>query len=199
MATATAMANTAGVYTAAKRSTKRWVGARAPWACSTARMMRSSVVWPAAAVTRNSSSDWALSVPAYTGSPGALSTARLSPVTLDSSTALRPVVTTPSSGTRPPGRMRTVLSTATSAAGTVRHWPSGPRTSAWSGLSASRAPMASRARPTARSSMRSARAYSAITMAASGHWPIRNAPVTATAISALMPNWPRISERRPLR
>jgi hypothetical protein len=44
--------------------------------------------------------------------------------------------------------------------------------------------MAWRARSTARASISSAIAYSAITMAASGHWPIRKAPVTATVISA---------------
>jgi hypothetical protein len=38
---------------AAKRSTKRCVGARLPWACSTARMMRASVDCEAAAMTRH--------------------------------------------------------------------------------------------------------------------------------------------------
>ena len=46
--------------------------------------------------------------------------------------------------------------------------------------------MALRARSTALASMASAIAYRAITMAASGHWPMRKAPVTATVIKALM-------------
>ncbi len=56
-----------------------------------------------------------------------------------------------------------------------------------------------RARSTARASMASAIAYSAMTIAASGHWPITNAPVTATVISALMFSRPRRSAARPLR
>jgi hypothetical protein len=55
----------------------------------------------------------------------------------------------------------------------------------------SRPLIALRARSTARASISSAIAYSAITMAASGHWPIRKAPVTATDISALMLSLPR--------
>src|SRR5881397_3769221 len=47
-------------------------------------MMRASVVSDAAAVTRNSSSPVSLMVPAYTASPGALSTGMLSPVTGES-------------------------------------------------------------------------------------------------------------------
>lgn len=40
-------------------------------------------------------------------SPGALSTGMLSPVSMDSSTAHRPLTIVPSTGTRSPGRMRT--------------------------------------------------------------------------------------------
>ncbi|MCY1314401.1 hypothetical protein D9M70_650340 [compost metagenome] len=57
--------------------------------------------------------------------------------------------------------------------------------------------MALRARSTARASMSSAMAYSAITIAASGHWPMMKAPVTATAISALMLRRPRTSAAKP--
>jgi hypothetical protein len=45
---------------------------------------------------------------------------------------------------------------------------------------------ARRARASERASMASASAKSTITIAASGHWPITTAPVTAMAISALM-------------
>ena len=58
--------------------------------------------------------------------------------------------------------------------------------------------MAPRARSTARASMASAIAYRAITIAASGHWPIRKAPVTATVIRALMFKRPCRSAASPL-
>ena len=87
-ATPSASTKTAGVYTAAKRSMKACVGARSLCACSTAWMMRASCVSCAAAVTRTSSTPLWLSVPAYTASPSALSTGRLSPVTGDWSMAL---------------------------------------------------------------------------------------------------------------
>lgn len=57
--------------------------------------------------------------------------------------------------------------------------------------------MAFRARSTALASIASAMAYSAITIAASGHWPIAKAPVTATVISALMFSRPCRSAVRP--
>ena len=125
-------------------------------------------------------------VPPNTLSPTALSTGRLSPVTGAWFTALAPAVTVPSSGIRPPGRTRTVAPSGTSFNATVCQPPPGWRMSASSGASAIRPLMALRARSTAIASISSAMEYSAITMAASGHWPIRKAPVTATVISALM-------------
>lgn len=77
--------------------------------------------------------------------------------------------------------------------------PWGWRTSAVSGARSSRPLMTLRARSTERASISSARAYNAITMAASGHWPMTNAPVTATVISALMLSRPRPSAATPLR
>ena len=59
---------------AAKRSTKRCVGARVPCASSTAWMMSASVVLAAAAVTRNCSSPVSLIVPAKSMSPTVRST-----------------------------------------------------------------------------------------------------------------------------
>ncbi|MNU54024.1 hypothetical protein D3C71_430720 [compost metagenome] len=159
--------------------------------------MRASVVLAATAVTRNTSAPVWLMVPANTASPAALSTGMLSPVTGAWSMALVPSSTTPSSGTRSPGRMRATASSATASARTVCQLPSGCRTSACSGASASRLWMALRARSTARASMSSAMAYSAITIAASGHWPMMKAPVTATAISALMLRRPRTSAAKP--
>ena len=162
-------------------------------------MMRASTVSPAGLLTSNSSAPCWLMVPAKTSSPGPLSTGMLSPVMGDWSAALWPALTRPSSAKRSPGLMRTVAPTATAFASTRAHWPSAWRTSAWGGDSASRPAMALRARSTERASISSASEYSAITMPASGHWPIRKAPVTATAISALMLSWPRRSEDQPLR
>ena len=75
------MTKMAGVYSAAKRSTNPCVGARVSCASSTAWMMRASVESEAGAVTSNSKVPDSLIVPAKTGSPGALSTGMLSPVT----------------------------------------------------------------------------------------------------------------------
>ena len=177
---------------------KACVGARSLCACSTAWMMRASCVSRAPAVTRTSSTPVWFSVPAYTASPSALSTGRLSPVTGAWSMALRPAVTTPSSASRVPGLTRITAPSGTSAALAGCQWPWASRCSTVSGAISSRPPMAPRARSTARASSHSARAYSAITIAASGHSPIRKAPVTATVISALMFRRPRRSAFKPL-
>ncbi len=150
-----------------------------------------------AALTRSCSSACWLMLPAQTLSPGALSTGTLSPVMGAWFTLLWPAMTSPSSGMRAPGATRTRAPVGTSAVGTVRLWPLGCSTSVVSGARRSRLRMARRARSMARSSMRSAAAYKAMTMAASGHWPIRKAPVTATAISAWMPNCRRARLCRP--
>ena len=159
--------------------------------------MRASVLWVARAVTRSCSSPLVLMLPANTASPGALSTGMLSPVIGAWLMALQPSVTTPSSGTRSPGFRRTCAFKGTAATGMGAHAPPGCRTSAMGGVKSSKPLMALRARSTALASIHSAIAYSAITMAASGHWPIKNAPVTATAISALMPSLPRSSAAMP--
>ena len=170
----------------AKRSTKRCVGARLPWACSTAWMMRASVLSAAAAVLRSSNSPVWLMLPANTASPTVLSTGMLSPVTLAWSRLLAPCTMRPSSGTRAPGLTRSTLPTGTASTARFCQLPSALCTSAWGGLKSSKPLMALRARSTARASIASAMAYSAMTMAASGHWPMRKAPVTATVISALI-------------
>jgi len=54
-----------------------------------------------------------LIVPPITREPEDFSTGRDSPVTMDSSTALEPSVTTPSTGTRSPGRTRSWSPSAT--------------------------------------------------------------------------------------
>ena len=101
-----------------------------------------------------------------------------------------PLLTTPSRGTRSPGLTRMVAPMETSEEGVVTQAPSAVSIKASSGASWSKPAMALRARSTALASISSAIAYRAITMAASGHWPIANAPVTATDISALMLSLP---------
>ena len=60
----------------------------------------------------------AVEVAPMTGSPAALSTGRLSPVSIDSSTVEAPSTTIPSTGTFSPGRTRTRSPTATCSTGT---------------------------------------------------------------------------------
>ena len=57
-------------------------------------------------------------------SPSALSTGRLSPVSMLSSTVVVPVATTPSTGIFSPGRMRTMSPTATCSTGMSTSSPS---------------------------------------------------------------------------
>ena len=63
-------------------------------------------------------------VPPVTRSPGAFSAGIGSPVTIDSSIALCPSITMPSTGTFSPGRTRQVSPTRTSRIGTSRSSPS---------------------------------------------------------------------------
>jgi len=117
-ATPAASATTTGVYQRAKRSMKRWLGARLAWASSTMWMMRLRVLSAARRVTRTSSAPAPLIVPAKTSSPAALSTGTLSPVTGAWLTAELPPRMTPSIGMRSPGAIRIVSPTARSPTGT---------------------------------------------------------------------------------
>ena len=77
--------------------------------------MRLKVLSAASRVTSTSSAPEALIVPAYTGSPGPLSTGTLSPVIGLWSTALKPARTRPSTLTRSPGRIKTRSPTSSSS------------------------------------------------------------------------------------
>ena len=81
-------------------------------------------------------------VPPVTRLPGAFATGMDSPVTIDSSTALRPSSTTPSTGTRSPGRTRRRSPGRTSASGTSSSLPSSRRRRAVFGARPSSARMA---------------------------------------------------------
>ena len=83
-----------------------------------------------------------LTVPPVTRSPGSLSTGIDSPVTIDSSTALAPSVTRPSTGILSPGRTRRRSPGRTSDRGTSCSEPSALTRRAVGGARASRARMA---------------------------------------------------------
>ena len=88
-------------------STTRWIGAFEPWASLTMRMMLASAVSLPTLVAVNLKLPVLLSVPPMTSSPTCFSTGIDSPVIIDSSTALAPAITSPSTGIFSPGRMTT--------------------------------------------------------------------------------------------
>jgi len=75
-----------------------------------------------------------LIVPPITDSPACFTTGRLSPVTIDSSTVLLPLSTSPSTGMRSPGLTMTRSCSTSAAIGTSISCSS-RRTRAWSGRS----------------------------------------------------------------
>ncbi len=100
-------------------------------------------------VARTRSVPFLLIVAPVTGDPGALDTGRLSPVTTDSSTSLRPSSTTPSVPILSPGRTSSRSPTAISAVGTSTGSPR-RMTVARGGARSSNARIASFAPPRAR-------------------------------------------------
>ena len=87
-------------------SARRWIGARLRWASATMFTIRDSMVSePTLSATMTNEPVW-LMVPPITLAPGSFSTGRDSPVTIDSSTVLRPSRTRPSTGTPSPGLTR---------------------------------------------------------------------------------------------
>ena len=91
----------------------RWIGARLRCASATSCTICASMVSrPTLRASITSAPDWFI-VPPITSAPTSLVTGIDSPVTIDSSTALRPSVTTPSTGTFSPGRTRSRSPTCT--------------------------------------------------------------------------------------
>ena len=86
------------------RSASRAMAGFDACAFSTAATIRASVVPSPTAVARITSDASVRSAPATTRSPSPRSTGADSPVRSDSSIAARPLMITPSTGTRPPGR-----------------------------------------------------------------------------------------------
>ena len=148
---ASAIPITIGTKIALTRSTRRCTGAFTACACSTSRAICASAVSLPIAVARTLSTPCWLIVAPATLSPTRLSTGTDSPVRSDSSTAEAPSRTSPSTGTRSPGRTRTTSPTTTSSIATSDSTPS-RTTRASFAPSASNARSALEARPRARAS-----------------------------------------------
>ncbi len=82
----TASAITAGTKYIVTRSTIAWIGSLPPWASSTMRMIRASIVSPPTAVARKVKLPVWFTVPPTTVAPASLATGTGSPVTMLSST-----------------------------------------------------------------------------------------------------------------
>ena len=102
-----AMAMTTGTKIAATLSASCWIGGLEPWASSTILMIWLKTVSAPTRVARKVKLPVPLTVPPTTSAPGPFSAGIGSPLIIDSSTKLAPSVTTPSTGTRSPGRSTT--------------------------------------------------------------------------------------------
>ena len=120
----TATASTAGTKYDETRSARRWIGARVRCASPTIRTIWASIVSEPTRSARMTRLPVPLTVPPMSRSPAVFSTGMGSPVTIDSSTALLPSTTAPSTGTFSPGRTRSRSPTCTSSSGTSPSDPS---------------------------------------------------------------------------
>ena len=126
---------TTGTNTPDTRSASREMGAFFACASSTSRTMRRSVVSSPVRVTRTCSSPDSSTLPPVTALCGPLSTGRLSPVSMLSSTAPVPDSTSPSSGTRAPARISRTSPALTAAVGASCTRPSASTSTHTSGAS----------------------------------------------------------------
>ncbi|MNH93728.1 hypothetical protein D3C73_463340 [compost metagenome] len=113
----TAMTMTAGTNQPVTRSTRAWIGSLAPCAVSTMRTIWASTVWAPTWRASKRKAPVVFSVPPVTSAPAVFSTGIGSPVSMDSSTKEPPSATTPSTGTRSPGRTTTKSPTCTASMG----------------------------------------------------------------------------------
>ena len=139
-----ATARTPGTKTSLIRSARRWIGALDPWACSTSDTIRASAVSAPTRVARKANVPVVLTVAPKTSSPTPLATGIGSPVSIASSTADVPSMTTPSTGTRSPGRTRSRSPGWISSIGTERSPPGSIRSAdvAWRWIRRRIAPLA---------------------------------------------------------
>ena len=161
---AAATSITAGTNRPATRSTVRWMGSLLPCARCTISTIRDNTVSAPTRVASTVSAPVPFTAPPTTSSPGPLATGRLSPVSIDSSTSDTPARTTPSIGTRAPGRTRSRSPGLTRDTGTVSI-PSSVTRSAVSGARSNRALSARLVLPLARDSIAWPRTTRVITTA----------------------------------
>ncbi len=148
----TATATTAGTNQPATTSASLWIGARLRCASATIWTIWASRVSEPTRSATMISEPVPLTVAPITRSPAAFSTGIGSPVTIDSSTALEPSSTTPSTGTFSPGRTRSRSPARTWSRGTSSSLPSSPTRRAVLGARPSSARMAAPVRLRALSS-----------------------------------------------
>ncbi len=103
---AAAIPRTTGTNTPLIWSASRWIGALLPWARWTISTIWARAVSRPTRVARMTKLPVVLIVAPITSSPGPFVTGIASPVSIASSTALEPSLTTPSTGTFSPGRTR---------------------------------------------------------------------------------------------
>ena len=118
-----AIQSTTGTKTPLITSASRWIGALLPCASCTSRTICCSTVSFPTLVASKRNAPVRFTVAPKTSSPGRFSTGRLSPVSIDSSTALSPSRITPSTGIFSPGRTRTRSPSTTSSTGISRSVP----------------------------------------------------------------------------
>ncbi len=163
-----AIAMTAGTNQADTTSARRCTGARLRCASPTIRTIRASSVSAPTRSARITRPPVPLTVPPVTRSPGPFSMGIGSPVSIDSSIALRPSRTRPSTGTFSPGRTRRRSPGRTPSSGTSSSRPSSARRRAVRGESSKSARMAPPVLLRARSSIT---------------WPNSTSTVIAAAVS----------------
>ena len=108
---------TTGTKTPLIRSASRWIGARDPCASRISWTMRASIESRPSVVARIRSAPVPFIVPPKTRAPAALATGSDSPVSIASSTALSPAITSPSTAIRSPGRTTTTSPCTTASIG----------------------------------------------------------------------------------
>ena len=147
-----ATSTTAGTNQPATWSASRWIGARERCASPTMRTIWASRVSAPTRSARISRVPVPFRVAPISRSPAALVTGIGSPVTMDSSTVLRPSVTVPSTGIFSPGRTRSRFPGCTASRLTSTSVPSSRTSRALLGANPSSSLIAALVLPRARSS-----------------------------------------------
>jgi len=176
---ASASAITVGTKTEEIRSARRCAWPLPAWAAETSDTIWASAVSEPTAVARTVSTPLVFTVAPATFAPIVLSTGTDSPVSIDSSTAEAPSMTSPSVGIFSPGRIRSRSPTRTASVGTITSTPS-RRTRACLAPSSSSARIALPARRLARTSKYRPSTRNAISSAAVSKYHSRRPASTST-------------------